>query len=294
MWWALGVVLSLGALYLGGCFLVARVSVRPPRVPLFLSPGLLGAPQETVRFEGREGLMLVGWWMDQPSPGVVAVMTHGYCVNRSEPAPVAHWLWRHGAACLMFDFPAHGDSQGREVGFGWKERLDVLAALRIARARYPAARIVLWGSSLGAAAGAFACAEAEPSHRPSAMILDCPYGRLSRAIDGWWKFVGGRRLARFLVPVAWFSRVLTGLRPRRIDVAAALAACPDVPALVISGARDTILPPDEARRLEAASPSATLVTFEGCHHSEPRYLQPDRYREALETFLRDAGCWPGD
>lgn len=294
MWWALAIVLSLGALYLAGCFVVARVSVSPPRVPLFLSPGLLGAPQETVRFEGRDGLTLVGWWMHRETPRVVAVMTHGYCVNRSEPVPVAHWLWRHGAACLMFDFPAHGDSQGREVGFGWKDRLDVLAALRLARERYPQSRIVFWGSSLGAAAGAFASAEAEEAVRPAALILDCPFGLLSRAIDGWWKFVGGARLARALRPVAWFSRALTGLRPNQIDVAHALASLPDVPVLIITGARDTILPPGEAQRLAAASPSARLVSFEGCHHSEPRYLQPDRYRDVLETFLRDADSWPGD
>lgn len=286
--------MSLCALYLCGCFLVARLSVRPPRVPLFLSPGLLGAPQETVRFLGRDGLTLVGWWTHQDAPRMVAVMTHGYCVNRSEPVPIAHWLWQHGAACLTFDLPAHGDSQGNEVGFGWKDRLDVLAALRLARERYPEAKIVYWGSSLGAAAGAFACAEAADAIRPSALILDCPYGLLSRAIDGWWKFVGGQRLAQVLRPVAWFSRALTGLRPHQIDVADALAARPETPVLIVAGARDTILPDAEARRLASASPASRLASFEGCHHSEPRYLHPERYRDALEAFLRDTSCWPGD
>jgi pimeloyl-ACP methyl ester carboxylesterase len=281
--WFVGAVLLLAALYLGACFAVARVSLRPPRAPLFLSPGLIGAPQTDGVVEGRQGLRLSAWWIDRDDPEFVAVLAHGYLVNRSEPVAIAAWLWRRGGACLVFDFPAHGGSPGREVGFGWDEREDVLGAFRAARERYPQGRLVFWGSSMGAAAGVFACAELEAACRPEAMILDHPFGRLTTAVDGWWQLIGGRRLAILLRPARWFAQALAGL-DLDLDVADALRRCDGVRVLMVTGVRDTILPPAEAARLAAAHPGVEHMAFDG-HHSEARFLYPDRYFAAIEGFL---------
>ena len=106
--WIIGISAVL-VLYFLALVLVAMVSLRPIRIPFFLSPGALGLPQQSVRFKSADGLELRGWWMHRESPNSVAVLCHGYMMNRSEPIPLAKRLWEEGVACLIFDFVFQSD-----------------------------------------------------------------------------------------------------------------------------------------------------------------------------------------
>ena len=43
------IIVALVAIYIAGVVGVAYLSLHPPRIPLFTSPGAFGAPQEEVR-----------------------------------------------------------------------------------------------------------------------------------------------------------------------------------------------------------------------------------------------------
>lgn len=281
--WVLLAVLA----YLAVMWLVAWKSAAPIRVPLFFSPGQIGLPQEPVEFTTSDGHRLSGWWMGREDATTIGVFIHGYMMNRSELASMAVMLWRRGAACLLFDTRAHGTSGGRLTGFGYTERLDVRAAVEFARSRQPGARVILFGSSMGGAAAAFAVAD-DPN-LADALVLDSAYSRLDRAALGWWRFLGGNPLMVTMAPTLLFSRSFLPFRMRDADVARALEVG-GKPALILHGSEDRLAPPGDAERNYAACGSdSRLVWFEGCNHSAGRFAQPEVYNEAVFGWLDEQG-----
>lgn len=282
----LWIVLALFA-YLALMWLVAWKSAAPVRVPLFFAPGQIGLPQEAVEFTARDGCRLSGWWMDRGDARTIGVFIHGYMMNRSELASMAAMLWQRGAACLLFDTRAHGSSGGRLTGFGYTERLDVQAAVEFARSRCPGARVLLFGSSMGGAAAAFAVAE--DSGLADALVLDSAYSRLDRAALGWWRFLGGKPLMVTMAPTLLFSRAFLPFRMREADVAKALEAG-GKPTLILHGREDRLAPPKDAERnIAACNGASRLVWFEGCNHSAGRFAQPDVYNDAVFGWLFEQG-----
>ncbi|HVT11214.1 MAG TPA: alpha/beta fold hydrolase [Fimbriimonadaceae bacterium] len=261
---------------------VALFSLRPFRTPLFISPGILGAPQEEMEIPSTGGVRLKAWWVPAERAQSVAVLCHGYVMNRSELTPVAHWLWQRGISSLIIEFRAHGKTRGGLSTVGFREADDVAAAVAEARRLAPGARVVLVGSSMGSAACAIAMGRGVEA---DALVLDSCYSRLISAAFGWWRFLGGHVLSFFLGPTVLIAGPLAGINPFRVDVAQALSKSAG-PVLVLHGRQDDLALPSEAERNIAALGSrAEAVWFDNCGHSEFRWEQPERYYAALEAFL---------
>lgn len=276
-------LLLVPALYLLILLGIAWLSLHPFRIPIFLSPGGLGCPQDNVEFESADGVPLRGWWVDVPNAKAVAVMSHGYMMNRSELSPLAPLLAANGVASLYYDFRAHGRSGGKKSFLGLKERMDVAAAARFARSKAPGAKIILMGSSMGAAASALA--QGEDGALADALVLDCAYSKLSNAVIGWWRFVGGNFLAFVLWPTTLVSMPMAGFNPFKVDISAALAKT-NVPVLFFHGDEDTLALPSEAlRNQECCKGSTKMVWLPGCGHAEGRWIHPVLYNGALAQFV---------
>lgn len=277
-------VAALLLLYLFLIFGVAWFSLHPIRTPIFLSPATFEVPQENVTIP-VEDFNLAAWWVDCDGAKTVIIFSHGYVMNRSELAGEAAWLFRKGYASLLVDLRAHGRSGGKKSGLGYFEKADLAAAAAWVRERKPGTKIVLAGTSMGAAASALAAEEIGAD----ALILDSCYGRLAEAVNGWWRFLGGRPLQIFLAPTVWVAGPLAGFNPRRVDVADALARL-RIPVLFLHGERDTLSIASDARRnAERCGGPHELVWFERCNHSEGRWIHPERYRNAMLNFLKCHG-----
>ena len=301
------------ALYLLILFAIGWISLHPYRIPIFLSPGGLHCSQEDVEFKTSDGITLRGWWVqgnsgfgtrisdrvsssDSYAEGgepraesrepraVVAIVAHGYMMNRSELSPLAPLLASKGISSLYFDLRAHGRSGGKRSGLGFRERLDIAAAVAFARSKMPGCKILLIGSSMGAAACALAVGE-DPS-LADALILDCSYSRLPSAVLGWWRFLGGRILAAVLSPSPILCGPMAGFNAYSVDVAKSLERAGDIPVLFFHGDCDTLALPSEAKRnIAACKGPARVVWLEGCGHAEGRWIHPDLYYKELSAFL---------
>jgi pimeloyl-ACP methyl ester carboxylesterase len=278
------VFLVLAGFYLVILVIVALAALKPARSPIFLSPAALGVEIEPVEINSG-GLTLRGWWVPHDSPRAVAILCHGYVMNRSENAALAAQLRGHGFACLLFDSRGCGKSEGSRTGVGWLERGDVLAACAFAETRCPGLKRVVIGSSMGAAAAAFAIAE-DPS-AADAVILDSCYHSLARATLGWWRFLGGVPLAILLAPVVLVAWPIAGFNPFRANVGRALRRI-DRPVLIIHGRRDRLAPPFHADLNFASGNAARIVWFDSAGHSEARWTESDRYLDSILGFLREA------
>src|SRR5207248_6875096 len=147
------------------------------------------------------------------------------------------------------------------------------------RQRAPSAKIVLIGSSMGAAASALALATHEGL--ADALILDSSYSKLSKAISGWWRFLGGTWLSIVLWPVIVIAAPLAKLNPFKVDVAKAMQHI-HVPVLILHGDCDNLALPSEAQRnFSACAGACELVWMPTCGHSEGRWVHPQLYYEVF-------------
>lgn len=279
---AVGVLLLL---YLGLLILIIRFTLYPYRTPVFFSPGIMGLKQESIFLPTFDGLKLGGWWIpaENANSKKVAILLHGYMMNRSELAPVAVPLSKEGFHCLVIDFPGHGYSPRRKTGLGYTERQDVLAAISYVNERITDAEIVLIGSSMGAAAAAFAAPDLPPSVK--ALVLDGAYAKMSTAITGFLLFIGGKRARSFLAPIGQVGRPFMGLNPAKHSVTDALKQFKG-PVLLLHGDRDVLAPPSDAKaNLAALGDRGELVWLPNSNHAEGRWLHPDLYHQSLFAFL---------
>jgi uncharacterized protein len=280
-------LLAILALYLTIVIFIAWLSLHPLRTPVFISPGIMGVPQEDVFLEGKVGTIR-GWWVEAENATSVMVFIHGYVMNRAELTPVAVALHQQGISSLLIDLRAHGKSGGKKCTLGYREREDVAVVLRYARERAAGRPVGVIGSSMGSAASALALGD-DPS-LADLLVMDSGYSMLAVAIMGWWRFLGGRVLQVILAPTVFLAAPMAGFWPFSVDIAKALGRFGYKPVLHLHGTKDTLAPPSEARRNHAACKGPSeIVWFEGYQHSEYRWEDPERYMAELTRFLKQHG-----
>jgi uncharacterized protein len=126
--------LASGVAYLLAAYLVlmplgiAVVATHKARSPVAAAD--LGAPYERVTLRTYDGLKLAAWYV--PSRNGAAVIAFP---GRSQPAPHARMLVRHGYGVLLLDRRGEGQSEGDYNAFGWGGEADVMAAVGFLRGR---------------------------------------------------------------------------------------------------------------------------------------------------------------
>jgi fermentation-respiration switch protein FrsA (DUF1100 family) len=162
----------------------------------------------------------------------------------------------------MIDFQATGESDGEAITFGWRERLDVIEAIKYLNGRLPHQPVGVIGVSLGGAATLLAT----PPLDIQAAVLESVYPSIDKAIVN--------RLAIRLGPLARPIAPLLILQMRpRLNVAAAdlrpvdhvaKMACP---ILMVGGTvdRHTTLADTQLLFAAAAEPKALWLIPNAAH-----------------------------
>jgi uncharacterized protein len=268
-------VLSCGAAWLAGSLLLApnqRTTIPPA-----------GRGMESVRLAASDGVPLRGWWWPGEDPGRAVLLLHGLHADRLQMFPRARWLHSLGYSVLFFDFRGCGESGGT-VTFGFREGLDVEAALRFLERDRKVGRVMILGQSMGAAA-ALEAVDAWGAGVTGA-VLESPYDRFGDAVR-----LRVRRFAGALEPL--LSPLLLvqvpwrlGFRPEDLAPVESIrrARCP---ILLGFGGRD----PYASGSLEgdffrnAPSP-VTLWVIRKARHDLYRF-DPESYRKKIGEFITE-------
>jgi predicted alpha/beta hydrolase len=123
---------------------------RPVPVPIGAPPPDLSA--QSVEFASRSGSSIHGWLSTAKAGRGAVLLLPGVRANRRSMVGCAQLLHAAGYSTLAIDFQATGESPGDAITFGWRERLDVLAAVEMLRRSLPGESIAIIGTSLGGAA----------------------------------------------------------------------------------------------------------------------------------------------
>jgi dipeptidyl aminopeptidase/acylaminoacyl peptidase len=280
--WLRLIAVSAAVLFVGVSWIYAQRLTRA-------RPSLIGAPprdfpyaMKSITFTTRDEHTLSGWLVPGEKCERAIVLLHGFGGTRNQMMPRARFFRELGYTALLYDARACGESTGVSVSFGYREREDLIAAVRFLKNRGHR-DIACLGVSQGGATILFA---AEELRDVKCVICESVYDEMRHAVD--------RRMRRYtllpgwlgacaMVPFAEHRLELSIDEVRPVDYVGKLRC----PLLVISGDRDSRTWPEDTLRLfDAAHEPKELWMIEGAEHED--LYQFAGYEEKVGRFLRCA------
>ncbi|MFH1469659.1 MAG: alpha/beta fold hydrolase [Pseudomonadota bacterium] len=250
------------------------LGVTIPRPREERTPADLGLPFEEHRIDGPAG-PLVAWRV--PGGPRTVVLVHGYAAHRGALLDTALRLHHLGYAAVLPNLRGSGDSGGDGTTLGWGEADDVAAVVAALGGEKP----VLYGFSMGGAAALGAVARA--GVQPAAVVAEATFDRLITTTGHRFESMGlpARGPADLLL---FWGGLHLGIDPGRV---APVLDAPSVPCptLLVAGAEDARVRPDEARAIAAALPQGSLELVEGLPHRPLSEADPARGEASVASWL---------
>jgi alpha-beta hydrolase superfamily lysophospholipase len=226
---------------------------------------------------------LAAWYSAVPHAQGTVVLCHGYTSDKSRLRPEAGYFRQLGYTTLLLDFSGNGASEGYQTTIGYREADDVVAAYRWAQARQPGAPVVLYGVSMGAVA--ILRAESELGLRPTATIVECPYGSMLQTAQN--RFVSMHLppfpLANLLV---FWGSVENGYWAFGLN-AGEYARHVTTPTLLLWGTADPrVLRPETDTIFAHLAGPKERVDFAGSGHEPYWHKHPRQWQATIRGFLQ--------
>lgn len=177
----LWVLLILILLILATGLVISFHFTRRTQVNEFHSPDEYGLQFESVEFKATDGLLLRGVWIPAPGSDKAVIILHGLGGSYDLDLYRAPALHEVDFNVLLFDFRAHGRSEGKRITLGYEERRDVLGAIDFLHSR-GMQHIGLLGFSYG---GLIAMLTTPVCPSVEAIITDGGPGRWSTGVAAW-------------------------------------------------------------------------------------------------------------
>lgn len=270
--------------------IAAAVSVKTYRAEkwLFFPSSPAQIPIDRAGMAGTEaielkaaGFRLRGWYVPSKNRAAI-VLAHGSISNRLELLKEAQALSRAGFGILMFDWPGHGESEGK-VQWAANERECLSAAIDFAAARpdTDAKKLGAMGHSMG---GYVVAQVAATDQRLKAVVLvNAPavqreqvafqYGSLGPL--GTWPALLALKEGGMKVDERRPLDEVSKISPRSL--------------LLIAGTDDTLVPSTMARDMyNAASAPKSLYMIEGAGHNDWAEVAGQPYFDRLVNFFDTA------
>lgn len=280
-------VYGIGALGAGiglGSGMMAYLTTHPLRLPIF-RPRDLKDILEDVQFPSRDGLRLSGWLLPAANAHGGIVLCHGAYSHRTEMLSWARIFHQRGYHVLLFDFRAHGRSEGRLCSIGYYEMQDLEGAVDylLTRPEMVGLAVGVMGLSMG---GAVALMTAAKDRRIAAVATHGAYARLDRAIAQHGRFFLGPLGPLLVIPANWWGMRWLPVAPERVSPLEAIAHIAPRPVLIMHGAKDRIIRREDAELLyqAAKAPKEKLILPRSWHFRIHPSEQPG-YAAILGAFF---------
>jgi len=244
-----------------------------------------GWPYENLTLITADNVKLAAWYIPGTRPEAVIVV-HGLYAHKQYQLPIGSMLARYGYHVLLLDLRAHGESEGDEITFGYREALDVQAAVDYLKKRPEIKQIGAVGYSLG---GAAVIRAAATNNNLGPLVIISSYSSLTDAInDGFDKFCD--------LPKWIFAPLLvkTGehnldIKIDQVDSVRDLAALSPRPILIMHSRDDNLFPVEHAYKMYQAAPDPKeLFLITGYEHNDTRLYYKDDYQKYIVKFFDNA------
>lgn len=278
-WLALIVVLA-ASLFVGVSWIYAQRLTRARPSDIGMPPADFPYPVEDVAFTTSDDHHLSGWLVPSQDRRRAIVLLHGFGGNRKQMLPRARFFREQGYTALLYDARACGQSTGDAITFGYRERHDLIAAVKLLKDR-GCQGIACLGVSQGGATILFA---ADELRDVKCVICESVYDDMTHAVD--------RRLRRYTgVPGSLGACLLVPFAEHRLDLSIDDVKPIDhigklpCPIFIISGDRDDRTYPEDTLRLfDAAREPKELWMIPSANHEDLFRFQS--YDDKVGAFLR--------
>ncbi len=280
-------LLILLLLILGLAFWLSFSFTRRGQLGEVHSPDEYGLEFETIGFKTCDSLTLRGVWVACPGSDKAVIILHGHNSSHDFDVYRAPYLVNAGYNVMLFDFRAHGRSDGKTMTFGYAERRDVEAAIEFVHDR-GVKHIGLLGFSYGGMAAMVTtpiCTDIE------AVIDDGGPARIRTGMAARGVEMGFPLwLTR---PLAWLVVLMASLRLRvnlfMYEPIRWVGKISPRPILFIHGDHDQYLP-DFDDLYAAASEPKELWRLPDAGHTTASQLYPEEHqRRVIDFFDRYLG-----
>lgn len=235
--------------------------------------------------ESSDGLKLHAYKILQPiTTNKWAILAHGYTSEAAAMKSPAMQLYKAGFHILMPDARGHGSSEGRYIGMGWPDRLDLLRWIDSILLDYPQAEIVLYGVSMGGATVMMVSGESLPA-QVKVIVEDCGYTSAKEEFS--YQLKALFRLPSFpLIPLAsLIARIRAGYTLGQANALAQVAKA-KIPIMFIHGDCDTFVPSKMVHEVyEAAKTDKEIYIVPGAGHAGAASVAGEEYWRKVTSFI---------
>ena len=235
-------------------------------------------PSERMEIRSARGERLRGWYLPLGGEGKrIAFLIHGYRSEHAETAGLyLDYYASRGFDLFCCDHAAHGESEGKLIGFDSFECEDCLRWIDALRARFgEEVELVLHGFSMGAATVLQMSGRCPKQVR--FLVADCGYASGEEQLRA--------SLGPLYPPMRALNRLIAGYDLRQTDVRASLDAS-DKPILFVHGREDPTVPFHNSEALyERYRGPKDCLFVDGAKHVESMYVDPAGYAEKLDGMI---------
>lgn len=253
---------------------------------------VMAVPYEEVQVLSHDGLLLSGKYYHLHDDAPLIMFFHGYrCSAIRDGNGIFLYTRKLGFNVLLADQRAHGNSQGKTITFGVKERYDVQSWVDYFTKRFGEnQKIYLSGLSMGGATVLMASNVGLPKNVVG-IVADCPYSSPKAILCSVIKQMC------FPVKVTYALAKLSAKWIGKFDVEEssaieAVQEC-DIPILILHGDADDFVPCSMSMDCQLAGENhVQLVLIQGAAHGMSHCVDTPSYEAAVYDFFQKTGGVP--
>ena len=219
-----------------------------------------------------------------------AICIHGVKSDGEYMAYYAKHYIDNGINVLLPDNRGFGKSEGNYTGYGYFDRLDIMEWIYFILRRDKDAKIMLHGTSMGAAITLMTTGE----HLPDQVVMavsDSSYTSLKEEFADVYKTLKLSVIPSMLVLLIMRAIVLfrCGYDIDKVNCLNAVSRS-KTPTLFIHGDEDRLIDPQMCARLyEACSAPKQYCLILGADHVKGAYVDPDKYWKKVHSLMEKTG-----
>lgn len=245
---------------------------------------LEGMPYINVYIKSFDGLRLYGALLENYSDKIV-ICVHGFTGSgKKDFASLAQAYYKNGYNVLLVDNRAHGQSEGKYVGFGVLDRLDLRNWVKYVINRFGSnVQVFLHGISMGAATVLMASSIMPKNVR--GIIADCGFTSVYEIFE--YVLKRDYHLPKF--PIIYLTNIMSKIRAgygyKDVNTTAEIARS-DIPILFIHGENDEFVPLwMTMKNYSHCKAYKELFIVRESEHAESHYIDKKGYERRILTFI---------
>jgi fermentation-respiration switch protein FrsA (DUF1100 family) len=244
---------------------------------------------ERLTILSNDGLKLSGNFFPVKNARGTVICLHGYTSNSvRDYTSLAKYYLENNFQLLLVDHRAHGESEGKYIGFGILERYDSLKWIEYLNERFGCEqKILVHGTSMGAATTLMMTGLKLPEN-VCGVVADCGFTSPWDVFKSVLKNTYHLSAFPLLHLTSLIARMTAGYDYTECSATEEVKKS-TVPILLIHGSADTFVPTYMCEEIYKNCSDGEMQIIEGAGHAESYYKNPQLYKEKLQEHFVKCG-----